>query len=192
MKIIRKTSPYLRRPGANAQRMMRDVTIALMPVTIFAIYQFGMAAVMILSLSIIGMTVTEYLYYQFKDNFDGEDFKFINKSFTLYNFSAITSALIYGLILPDATPWYIVLIGASFGMFFGKIIFGGMGQNVFNPAALARVFVVFSFGTLVTYDIDTVAGATALGQLNIDVFSSSVLDNFALVDLFTGIIFCQS
>lgn len=187
MNIVRKTSPYLRRPGANVQRMMRDVTIALMPVTLFAIYRFGMAAVMILLVSIVGMTLTEYLYYQFKDHFDGEEFKFKNKSFTLYNYSAITSALIYGLILPDNTPWFIVLMGAAFGMFFGKIIFGGMGQNVFNPAALARVFVVLSFGTLVSYDIDTVAGSTALSTLSDNMFSSSVLDNFALVDLFTGI-----
>lgn len=187
MKIIRKTSPYLRRPNANVTRMMRDVTIALLPVSIFAIYRFHWAAVMILGLSIVGMTVTEYIYYQFQDHFNDEPFKWKNKSFTLYNFSAITSALIYGLILPDSTPWYIVLIGASFGMFFGKIIFGGMGQNVFNPAALARVFVMVSFGTLVSYDVDTVAGVTALGQLNDNVFSSNILDNFSLLDLFTGI-----
>ena len=161
-KIIRKTSPYLRRPKANVTRMMRDVTIALLPVTGFAIWKFGMAAVVIIVLSILSMAVTEYVYYQIVDKLDDEKFKFKNKSFTLYNFSVITSGLIYALTLPDNTPWFVVIIGAVFGVFFGKLIFGGVGQNVFNPAALGRVFIFVSFGTMMSYDVDAVAGATAL------------------------------
>ncbi|MCK5761629.1 MAG: RnfABCDGE type electron transport complex subunit D [Candidatus Izimaplasma sp.] len=186
-KIVRKTSPYLKRPKANVTRMMRDVTIALLPVTGFAIYKFGMAAVIIIVLSILAMAGTEYLYYQLVDKLDGEKFKFKNKSFTLYNFSVITSGLIYSLTLPDNTPWFVVILGAMFGVFFGKLIFGGMGQNIFNPAALGRVFIVVSFGTMMSYDIDAVAGSTALTMLNNDVFNSAVLDNFSLINLFTGI-----
>jgi len=185
-KIVRKTSPYLRRPKASVTRMMRDVTIALLPVTIFAIYKFGMAAVVIIILSILAMAATEYIYYQIVDKVDGEKFKFKNKSFTLYNYSVVTSGLIYALTLPDNTPWFVVIIGASFGVFFGKLIFGGLGQNVFNPAALGRVFIVVSFGTMMSYDVDAVAGATALGVLNDNVFGSGVLENFKLMNLFTG------
>jgi len=188
-KIIRKTSPYLRRPQANVTRMMRDVTIALLPVTAFAIYKFGMAAVVILALSIISMAVTEYVYYQIADKLDGEKFKFKNKSFTLYNYSVVTSGLIYGLTLPDNTPWFIVVIGGSAGIFLAKLIFGGMGQNVFNPAAVARVFVVISFSTLMSYEVgsvDAVAGATALEVLNVNPFDPAVLSSFKVVDLFTG------
>jgi len=186
-KIIRKTSPYLRRPKASVTRMMRDVTIALLPVTFFAIYKFGMAAIIIIALSILSMAVTEYIYYQIVDKLDGEKFKIKNKSFTLYNYSVVTSGLIYALTLPDNTPWFIVIMGAVFGVFFGKLIFGGLGQNVFNPAALGRVFIFVSFGTMMSYDIDSVAGATALGMLNNDIFNISVLDNFSLINLFTGI-----
>lgn len=187
-KIIRKTSPYLRRPKADVTRMMRDVTIALLPVTGFAIYKFGMAAVMIILVSIISMIAAEYIYYQIVDKLDDEKFKFKNKSFTLYNFSAITSGLIYALILPDATPWYVVMIGAVFGVVFGKLIFGGLGQNIFNPAALGRVFIVVSFGTLMTFnvDVDAVAAATPLGVLNDDIFNMAVLDTYSIADLFTG------
>jgi len=186
-KIIRKTSPYLRRPKANVTRMMRDVTIALLPVTGFAIYKYGMTALVIIALSILTMAVTEYLYYQLVDKLDGERFKFKNKSFTLYNFSVITSGLIYALTLPDNTPWFIVIMGAAFGIFFGKLIFGGLGQNVFNPAALGRVFIFVSFGTMMSYDIDSVAGSTALGMLNDSIFNIGVLDHFSLINLFTGI-----
>ncbi len=186
-KIIRKTSPYLRRPKADVTRMMRDVTIALLPVTGFAIWKFGMAAVVIIVLSILSMAVTEYIYYQIVDKLDNEKIKFKNKSFTLYNFSVITSGLIYALTLPDNTPWFVVIIGAVFGVFFGKLIFGGIGQNIFNSAALGRVFIFVSFGTMMSYDIDAVAGATALGVLNNDAFNIAVLDDFRLINLFTGI-----
>jgi electron transport complex protein RnfD len=189
-KIIRKTSPYLRRPKADVTRMMRDVTIALLPVTIFAIYKFGMAAVMIILVSILSMMAAEYIYYQIVDKLDDETFKWKNKSFTLYNFSTITSGLIYALILPDATPWFVVMIGAVFGVVFGKLIFGGLGQNIFNPAALGRVFIVVSFGTLMAFDVgvDAIAGATPLGIMNNNIFSLEVLNIYSLKDLFTGMV----
>lgn len=186
--IIRKTSPYLRRPQASVTRMMRDVTIALMPVTIFAIYKFGLNALWIILVSIVAMLATEYIYYQIVDKLDGDKFTWKNKSFSIYNFSAMTSGLIYALTLPDNTPLVIAAIGAIFGVFFGKLIFGGLGQNIFNPAALGRVFLMVSYGTLVSYDVDSVAGATALGVLNDNVFNfGAVLQDFSLVNLFTGI-----
>ncbi len=181
-KIIRKTSPYLRRPKANVTRMMRDVTIALLPVTIFAIYRFGMAAVMIILVSILSMMVSEYIYYQIVDKLDDEKFQWKNKSFTLYNFSTITSGLIYALILPDSTPWYVVMIGAVFGVVFGKFIF--------NPAALGRVFIIVSFGTLMAFDVgvDAITGATPLGIINDSAFSLDVLNYYNISDLFTGMV----
>lgn len=186
-KIIRKSAPHLRRPNASVTRMMRDVTIALMPLALFAIYKFGLNALWIILMGIFSMVVTEYLYYQVLDLLSGETFKFRNKQFTLYNFSAMTSGLIYSLTLPDTTPLFVVFLGGSLGMFLGKLVFGGMGQNIFNPAAVARVLVVINFGTLVSYDIDSVAGATALQMLSENAFNPSVLDSFSLLNLFTGI-----
>lgn len=188
-KIIRKTSPYLRRPNANAPRMMRDVTIALLPVTIFAIYSFGMAAFWILFTSIASMLLAEYVYYQVQDKLQGESFKWKNKSFSLYNFSAMTSGLIYGLTLPDYTPLWIVALCGMLGIFLAKLIFGGMGQNIFNPAAVARVLVVVNFATSIGYqaNVDAVAGATALSMTNADLFSTDVLSSYPLWELFTGI-----
>ena len=185
-KIIRKTSPYLRRPQANVTRMMRDVTIALLPVTAFAVYRFGLQAIIVLAVSILSMVLTEYVYYQVQDMMNGERFSFKNKSFTLYNFSAVTSGLIYGLTLPNDTAWWIVFVGGSLGLFLAKLIFGGMGQNIFNPAAVARLLVVVTYGTLVSYEIDTVAGATALQEVANNPFSLDILNTFSLTELFTG------
>lgn len=191
-KIIRKTSPYLRRPQANVTRMMRDVVIALLPVTIFAIVSFGMSAVGIILASVLSMVLAEYAYYQIKDLIGGEKFKLKNKSFTLYNYSAATSGLIYGLTLPDQTPIWVVIICGALGIIVAKLIFGGLGQNVFNPAAVARVLVVVNYAGRIAYVshapvVDAVAGPTALGLTNTAQFADSVLTGYPLINLFTGI-----
>ena len=205
-KILRKTSPYLRRPQANVSRMMRDVLIALLPVTIFAIYSFGMDAVKILLTAIISMGLTEYIYYQISDLINGEKFKLKNKSFSLYNYSALLSGLIYGLTLPDQTPIWVVALSGAIGLFLAKLIFGGLGQNIFNPAAVARAVVVVNFAiayTTHTADftlsgaVDGMSGATALqytnfayasdaGQSLVNAFNPAILETFSIWDLFTG------
>jgi electron transport complex protein RnfD len=188
-KVIRKTSPYLRRPQASVTRMMRDVVIALIPVTLFAIYSFGLSALYILLASVLSMMATEYIYYQITDKINGEKFKLKNKSYTLYNFSAFTSGLIYGLTLPDSTPIWVAVMCGVLGILLAKLIFGGLGQNVFNPAAVARVLIVVNFATIVSYTehVDSIAGATALTATNIDLFSQAASTNYGLLNLFTGI-----
>ena len=191
-KIIRKTSPYLRRPQATVSRMMRDVIIALIPVTLFAIYSFGWSAVFVLVASVLSMMGAEYIYYQVIDKLNGEGFKWKNNSFTLYNFSAFTSGLIYGLTLPDDTAIWVVVLNGALGIFLAKLIFGGLGQNIFNPAAVARVLLVVNYAAnsaLVAYGqhVDAVAGATALQLTATDIFGRGVLDTYPLMDLFTGI-----
>lgn len=190
--IVRKTSPYLRRPQASVVRMMRDVVIALLPVTAFAIYNFGVSAVYILLAAIFSMVVTEYVYYQVIDLLNKESFRWKNKSFTLYNYTALVSGLIYGLTLADGTPIWVVVVAGSLGILMAKHFFGGLGQNIFNPAALARVLVAINFATFATYDahvadIDGVAGATVLGVLNDSSFSMAMLTDFPLWRMFTGI-----
>lgn len=189
--IVRKTSPYLRRPNANVTRMMSDVTIALLPVAIFSIYSFGWSALLILLLSIGSMMLTEYVYYQVQDLLEGDTFKFKNKSFTLHNASVLTSGLIFGLTLPDQTPWYVVVIGGVLGIYLAKLIFGGMGQNIFNPAAVARVIVVVIYATHMSYSaniatIDGSAGATALQVVADNPFSLDALQHYSFTNLLVG------
>ena len=115
-------------------------------------------------------------------------FRLKNKSFTLYNFTVIVSGLIYGLTIPDATPIMVVIIGGVVGVFLAKLIFGGMGQNIFNIAAFARVFIALSFGAAVAVNnfVDATAGATALGVLVLEPFAN-VTETYSYGMLFTGI-----
>ncbi|MGM0436381.1 MAG: RnfABCDGE type electron transport complex subunit D [Bacillota bacterium] len=258
MEIVTKNAPHLRRPNARVVRMMRDVSIALTPLVIFAIYQNGLNAFLILLVAVLSMVGTEYVYYQIvdaldrkkhedpteslkklddlkyqkkrnkekmnseKDAFSEEDYKAFlaeykdeakrlkkaakqearefapsdnryfslnNKSFTVYNFSVITSGLIYGLTMPDQSPLLIVAIAGVVGVFLAKLIFGGMGQNIFNIAAFARVFVVLSFGSALAYEsfVDAQAGATALGIFSNNMFDPSVTDTYSYWTMFSGI-----
>lgn len=192
--IVRKTSPYLRRQEATVTRMMRDVVIALLPLVAFAVYNFGWMALAILATSVLSMMLSEYLYYQFLDWKDKEPFRFRNKRFTLYNYSALVSGLIFGLTLADETPLWVVALTGALGMLMAKLLFGGLGQNIFNPAALARVLVAVNFATLSTYGehlavIDGQAGATILSELNQEgqMFQSSLVEHYPIWQLFTGI-----
>lgn len=173
--FLRQTAPYVRDPKAKVERMMYDVLIALLPVTIFTIWRFQMTAVWIILVAIISMLGTEYVYYKVK-----------KQPFTLRNGSMLISAIIYALIMPDNSPLWIVFIGGVFGAYFGKMAFGGLGANIFNVAGFARVFVMLSFGTFLTYELDTISGATVLGVVN-QSFDMMVLNDISLMSLFTGI-----
>jgi len=174
--FLRKTSPYMREPKAKVERMMRDVLIALAPITIFSIYKFQFTAVWIILVAVISMTGTELLYYKLK-----------KEPFTMKNGSALVTALIFALILPDITPLWIVFLGGVFGMYFGKLVFGGLGANIFNVAGFARVFIVMSFGSFMLFNVDSIAGATALGMVKASPFDMSILQSFSLWDMLTGI-----
>ncbi len=173
--FLRQTAPYLRDPKPRVERMMYDVLIALAPVTIFTIWKFQMTAVLIILTSIIAMVGTEFLYYKIK-----------KEPITLRNGSILISAILFALIMPDNSPLWIVFIGGVFGAYFAKMAFGGLGANIFNVAGFARVFVMLSFGTFLTYEMDTISGATVLSYVN-QSFDMMVLDDFNLMTLFTGI-----
>lgn len=86
--------------------------------------------------------------------------------------SWIVSPLVLTLMLPPTIDLWVVSVGAVFGIFFGKAIFGGFGRNVFNPAVVGVMFVTISFPSLITAaewihpTIDNFAGATPLNVLN--------------------------
>ena len=107
---------------------------------------------------------------KFKELFTKDGFNKIKSGFTINNITApLISALIYALIMHSGCNWYVVLIGALFGILVGKMIFGGLGSNIFNPAAVGRAFVGVCFGSQLVYGqggVDIAAGGTPLGYLN--------------------------
>ena len=199
MKLIRETSPYIRRK-ANVARMMIDVLIALLPVVVFAIIKNGMKSVSVIAISLVSMILLELLCVMFikwpedmkiKELFSKEGFKKLYAKYTINNITApAISAIIYAMILPAGTNWYVVLVGAVAGIVLGKMLFGGLGSNIFNPAAVGRVFVGLCFGSQLVYNnggVDVAAGGTPLNYIANNLsFVETALENYTLKDMFLG------
>lgn len=180
MQIIKKTSPYIRK-ATSTNRMMTDVIIALLPVIVFAIYRFqfnfiikAVVAVVLGLASEIGMILlTKNKEETYKQKLQG---------LTINNIvPPIITSLIFVLTLPSKISIYVVIVGVLFAMIVGKMLFGGLGRNVFNPAGIGRVFVGLAFASLFsgTYidGMDSIAGVTAL---------AGNPSTYSLADLFFG------
>lgn len=199
MKLVAQTAPYIRK-NVSVKRMMLDVIIALMPVTLFACIQNGWSGIYVFLISIVTMLATEIIAnalikwpseLKVKELFTKEGFAKVKSTFTINNITApLISALIYALILPAGCNWYVVFIGALFGILVGKMIFGGLGSNIFNPAAVGRVFVGICFGGSLIYGQagpDVAAGGTPLAYINGNLgYVEVALNNYSLLDLFLG------
>ncbi len=199
MKLVAKTAPYIRKP-VSVKRMMIDVIIALLPLVLFACIQNGWNGIYVFLISIGTMVITELIVnliikwpkgLKLKEIFSKDGFSKVKDVYTINNFTApIISALIYALILPSGCYWYVVFIGALFGILFGKMIFGGLGNNIFNPAAIGRVFVGICFGSSLVYNkggVDVSASGTPLAQVkgNLGMIGNA-LNEYSLMDLFVG------
>lgn len=196
MKLIAATAPYIRKP-VDVKRMMMDVIVALFPVSLFAMIQNGWNGIYVFLISIVTMVGFEILIHmiikwpkgmKFKELFTKDGFSKIKELYTINNVLApLISALIYSLILPAKTAPYVVFIGAAFGIIIGKMVFGGLGQNIFNPAGVGRTFVSICFP--LSYkasggNVDVESGATPLQSVN-----GGALNNFGnctIVDLLSG------
>ncbi|MBN2655354.1 MAG: RnfABCDGE type electron transport complex subunit D [Nitrospirae bacterium] len=155
-------SPHVRSEETTA-RIMWSVSAALLPAAAMGAYFFGPKAVITISISIIVAVLTEYLYQ-----------KGMKKKNTIGDGSALLTGLLLGLNLPASVPFYIPLVGAVVAILITKLIFGGLGYNIFNPALVGRAFLLMSFPKLMTIwtqptaafvKIDAVTTATPLGIL---------------------------
>ena len=114
---------------------MVDVIIALMPAVIVSILFYGWSELMALAVSVVSCVLFEWLIA-----------KFLFKREELFTPSAAAvTGLLLAMSLPSTTPWWVVVIGALFAIGVVKMSFGGLGQNLFNPASAGRVFLLISF-----------------------------------------------
>ena len=118
------------------QKVMRIVVFALLPAIVAGVYFFGWISLAIIFLSIVTCLITEWMFVSKKNGKISE--------------AVFVTAVLYALSLPPTLPFYMVIIGAIFGITFGKMAFGGFGNNVFNPALVGRAFVYITFPVQMT------------------------------------------
>jgi len=129
-------SPHLSSSSLTTQRMMLDVIIALLPVILTALYVFQWYAVKQLFICVASCLTAETLFMKMR-----------NKPFSLNDYSATVTGLILALSLPGTAPWYVGVIASFVAIGIGKVIFGGLGMNIFNPAMVGRAFVMLAFAS---------------------------------------------
>lgn len=127
-------APHLKAPDSTA-RIMWTVTATLAPIVAASSYFFGVSALLVTAAAVAGAVATERVF---------------GKGGTLGDGSAAITGLLLGLTLPAGMPMWMAFVGGAFGIGFGKLVFGGLGQNVFNPALIGRAFLQASFPAAIT------------------------------------------
>ena len=158
---------------------MRDVTIALLPAAACALYFFGIGALIVIATSIAACAATEYIINRWM----------LRRPSTLADGSAILTGLLLAFNLPSNLPVWAVIIGSVVAIGIGKMAFGGLGCNIWNPALVGRVFLLISFPVQMTSwplplvnrseYFDAVTGATTLGILKLGEADSASIDILA-------------
>ena len=153
LKLIVAPSPHIR-DNDTTEKIMFGVVIALLPVVAASIYFFGWNAVRVLLLSSAGAIATEAIFQRLR-----------NRPIRVGDGSALVTGLLLGLIVPPSLPSMMVILGSAFAISIGKQVFGGLGQNPFNPALIGRAILTVSFAgamTAWTKPFDAVTTATPL------------------------------
>lgn len=154
---------------------MRDVVIALAPAIILSVVFYGWSELLVIATSVIFCVGIEYLITRF----------LMKKPSTIGDFSAVVTGLLLAMNLPSSTPWWIVFIGALVAIGVAKMTFGGIGQNPFNPAITARVFLLVSYPTYMTrweiphgiFGLDATTGPTPLGAIKEGLMQGSTVQD---------------
>jgi len=162
--LVISPSPHIH-DNVTTRRLMRDVIIALIPAFLVSVWFFGVNTLLVTAVSVGVCVGFEWILQKYA----------LKTQSTVCDMSAVLTGLLLALNLPAGIPLYIVAIGAIFAIGVAKISFGGLGNNLFNPAIAGRVFLLISFpaamttwpvpgtGLLNFFATDAATGATPLG-----------------------------
>ncbi len=183
------TSPHITK-RISTEMIMQNVVWALIPVAGFAVFAFGINALLVIVASVVSCVLTEHLAS-----------KLNGRASTISDWSAVITGLLLGLILPPAFPIWMAACGGILAIALGKLVFGGLGYNVFNPALVGRAVLQAAFpvaittwhpafmadrfrsvaGSVTTFpfmtpEFDAVSGATPLAAFKFDGVTTDMAD----------------
>lgn len=185
--VFVSSSPHIR-SSEDIPWIMQQVIYALLPGAFIGVYFFGMPAVKVVIVSIVSCVAVEALWQRMS-----------RRRITVNDWSAALTGLLLAMNLPAGLPWWMIVIGAAVAIIFGKQVYGGLGNNPFNPALVARVLLLISFPVAMTTwpkprsffsgPTDAVTGATPLGALKTAIFEHHTIaaaPHLNLMDPFLG------
>ena len=187
------SNPHVR-DKMTTSKIMQLVALALLPATLFGIYNFGLRALLVVVITVASSVFFEWIYD-----------KLMHKKNTITDFSAVVTGLLLALNMPASIPLWMPVLGSAFAIIVVKQLFGGLGQNFMNPALAARCFLLTSFALFMNnfssaklgFDsltdfavsdsfrgvVDTVSGATPLAALKQNGFTDS---SVSVLHMFIG------
>lgn len=161
-RIIVSASPHVH-TEVSSKRVMYDVVFALVPAFLVSLYVFGLSALIMTSVAVISCILVEYLIQKYM----------MKTATTISDGSALITGILLAFNLPATLPLWMVVIGSIVAIGIAKLSFGGLGNNIFNPALVGRVFLFISFPAQMsswptpvennTTLVDAVTGETTLG-----------------------------
>lgn len=167
------SAPHVRAKDSTS-RVMLYVIIALLPASLFGIFNFGYKALVLILVTIASCLASEWI-------FD----KIVHKKNSLPDLSAVVTGLLLALNLPAGLPWWEAVIGSVFAIVIVKMLFGGLGQNFMNPALGGRCFLLIAFAADMTNfssaKFEAYSGATPLGMIR-----NEGLSSVNIMDMLTG------
>ena len=176
--IIVSASPHVH-SDRTSKKMMYDVVIALIPAFLVSLYVFGIGAFIVTAAAVISCIVFEYLIQKF----------LLKSEVTIGDGSALITGMLLAFNLPSGIPIWMIIVGSLFAIGVGKLSFGGLGFNIFNPALVGRVFLLISFPVQMTtwptaienqtVLADAVTGATPLGLIKEGLMFGETMTNIS-------------
>ena len=173
MRMTVAASPHIR-GDFRTNRIMLDVILALLPAWLVGVWRFGIRALIVTLICIAFSLAAEYLYCVFTKSRN-----------TVIDCSSMVTGMLLAMTLPASVPYWQAAVGSVFAIIVAKMLCGGLGQNVFNPALLARAFMLLIYPVGVTrYMTGGVDGVTSATPLHHMVMRS--LPQESVLDMFLG------
>ena len=171
MKLTVTSSPHIR-GDFRTSRLMLDVVLALVPALIVGTIVLGFRALLVTLISMAGAVAAEYLYNLV-----------CKRRNTIIDGSALVTGMLFALTLPSTVPYWIAVVGSALAIIVAKMMCGGLGQNIFNPALFARAFALVLFPAALTrypaVGVDAVSSSTPLHHMVMPALpEESILDMF--------------
>ena len=187
-KLLVSPSPHIHSKDST-KSLMRDVVIALIPAVICSVVFYGWRELLVLGVSVASCVLLEWAVTKY----------WMKAPSTVGDLSAVITGILLALNLPYTTPWWVVFIGAVVAIGVAKLSFGGIGQNIWNPALVGRVFLLVSFPTYMTtwnhpqglFGADAISGPTPLGAIQEGLMQGSTIQELTSAYDYKSLLFAN-
>ena len=159
LKLIATSNPHIR-SNETTRSIMLDVILAMLPALAWSVIVFGVKALTLTVVSVLGCVFWEWLYR-----------KLMKKPQSVGDLSAVVTGMLLAFVCPTTTPYWMIIIGGFFSIVVVKQLFGGIGKNFVNPALAGRAFLLGSYAGTMTFWVDPAQNKAPLMGSTVDVIT---------------------